>query len=198
MNNKHKNIMDTFKKIHPDLVKISTDKIVVAEWVRYKCRYGCPSYGQKLSCPPFSPTPDETRRLLSEYSVAVIVHSRTTPGTGWTPGQQKQHLEDCRGNLQKSVIEMERAAFLAGYYKSFALGAAPCSLCKTCVVGKKSKSSGTDSTVVHECRHRDIMRPPMDAFGIDMFQTARNAGYSIGVLKEYTDTADLYGLVLVE
>lgn len=190
--------MDTFKNIHGDLAQINTDSIVVAEWVRYKCRYGCPNYGRVLSCPPFSPSPEETKRLLSEYTTAVIVHSQSSPEPGRTPAQQHRHVNMCRDKLHSSVIEMERAAFLAGYYKAFALGATPCYLCKTCVVAKKSKSSGENCLSVPDCRHRDKMRPPMDAFGIDMFQTAKNAGYSIGVLQTYTDKADLYALVLIE
>ncbi len=31
-----------------------------------KCKYGCGAYGTRLTCPPYSPTPDETRRMLSE------------------------------------------------------------------------------------------------------------------------------------
>lgn len=29
------------RSIHPDIRLISTDAIVVADWVRLKCRYGC-------------------------------------------------------------------------------------------------------------------------------------------------------------
>lgn len=198
MNKKYKSLMGTLKKIHVDITQIHTESVVVAEWVRYKCRYGCPNYGQRLSCPPFSPSPDETRRLLSEYTSAVIVHSRTSPEPDRTPAQQHRHVNMCRDRLHRSVIEMERAAFLAGFYKAFAMGATPCYLCKTCVVKKKHRPQAEYQCSVPECRHRDIMRPPMDAFGIDMFLTTKNAGYSIDVLQDYSDTADLYALLLVE
>jgi predicted metal-binding protein len=198
MTKKLADILNTFKSIHSDLALVSTGQIVVAEWVRYKCMYGCPNYGQRLSCPPFSPTPEDTRKLLAEYSNAVIVHSQTSPEPGKTPAQQHRHVNQCRDKLHRSVIDMERAAFLAGYYKAFALGATPCYLCKTCVVKKKPQSGTEHPWTVPECRHRDIMRPPMDAFGIDIFQTVKNAGYGIGVLQTYSDTADLYALLLIE
>ena len=198
MTNIPSDLMDTFKEIHSDLAPVSTGQIVVAEWVRYKCRYGCPNYGRVLSCPPFSPTPGETKRLLAEYSTAVIIHAQTSPEPDRTPAQQHRHVNRCRDKLHRSVIEMERSAFLAGYYKAFALGATPCYLCKTCVVVKKPQPGGEHSWTVPRCKHIDIMRPPMDAFGIDIFQTAKNAGYDIGVLQSYSDTADLYALLLIE
>ncbi|MGV8089123.1 MAG: DUF2284 domain-containing protein [Methanothrix sp.] len=38
------------QSIHPDIRLISTDAIVVADWVRRKCRYGCRAYGKQLGC----------------------------------------------------------------------------------------------------------------------------------------------------
>ena len=192
-----RNLITTLQNIHKDLKLISTDLVVVSEWVRFKCRYGCPAFGQKLSCPPFSPTPEETRRLLAEYKTAVLVHSQTSPDPGFTPEQHRQHIKECRTKLHTAIIEMERAAFLLGYYKAFAMGATPCTLCDTCVIKERPNISKIDDFNTLDCRHKDIMRPPMDAFGIDIFQTAKNAGYSIRVLKSYSDIADLYAMVLI-
>jgi predicted metal-binding protein len=202
-----RNIIASLQDIHKDLKAVSTDKIVVSEWVRFKCRYGCPAYGRTLSCPPFSPRPEETRRLLSEYTTAVVVHSQTTPDPGWTPEQHRHHANECRTRLHKDVIEIERAAFLMGYYKALAMGVGPCNLCDACVIKEKPDASDTSeekasASEINDfsalgCRHKDIMRPAMDAFGIDIFQTVRNSGYSIRVLKSYSDTADLFAMVLI-
>jgi predicted metal-binding protein len=192
------NLVTSLQDIHKDIRLISTDMVVVSEWVRFKCRYGCPSFGRTLSCPPFSPTPEETRRLLAEYRTAVLVHAQTSPDAGYTTEQHRRHVKECRARLHMATIEMERAAFLQGYYKAFAMGATPCSLCEDCVVKERSEVSKINGLSTLDCRHKDIMRPPMDAFGIDMFQTARNAGYSIKVLKSYSDVADLYSMVLIE
>ncbi|MDD1697747.1 MAG: DUF2284 domain-containing protein, partial [Methanoregula sp.] len=41
------------------IVKIITpEKIVVSQWVRFKCRYGCKGYGKHFGCPPYAPSPD--------------------------------------------------------------------------------------------------------------------------------------------
>ena len=47
--------------------------VVTAEWVRMKCQYGCGGYGRCLTCPPHSPTPRQTRRLLDEYETAYLL-----------------------------------------------------------------------------------------------------------------------------
>jgi len=48
--------------------EIVPDGIVVSQWVRFKCRYGCRGYGKHFGCPPYAPSPDETRRMVDEYS----------------------------------------------------------------------------------------------------------------------------------
>lgn len=88
--------------------------VVTAAWVRLKCQYGCGGYGGSLCCPPHSPTPEETRRVLDCYTRALLVHCK--PGTG----------------VKALVVALEREIFLAGYYRAFAYGAGPCHLCDEC------------------------------------------------------------------
>ncbi|OPX67235.1 MAG: hypothetical protein A4E37_01503 [Methanoregulaceae archaeon PtaB.Bin056] len=40
---------------------ISSRDVVVSDWVRFKCRFGCKGYGKHMSCPPYAPAPEETR-----------------------------------------------------------------------------------------------------------------------------------------
>ena len=49
-----------------------------------------------------------------------------------------------------------------------------------------------------DCRHPYEARPSMEACGIDVFQTARDAGFPIEVLTSYDDTPNFYSLLLVE
>jgi predicted metal-binding protein len=93
---------------------ISVKDVVVAEWPRWKCRFGCPNYGKSLLCPPNSPTPDETRRLLKEYEYAILVKN------------------DSSKNDHPVLIELERRAFLSNLPKSLALGSGRCLLCNEC------------------------------------------------------------------
>jgi predicted metal-binding protein len=97
-----------------DAKVIPAKSIVAAEWVRMKCRFGCGGYGGCLTCPPDSPAPDETRRMLGFYTKALLVQ-----GGGHT-------------GIRELVVKLEREIFLDGYFKAFGMGAGPCELCRTC------------------------------------------------------------------
>ena len=45
---------------------ISPSEVETAAWVRLKCQYGCDGYGQSLVCPPYTPTPEQMRRILEQ------------------------------------------------------------------------------------------------------------------------------------
>jgi predicted metal-binding protein len=90
-----------------------------------------------------------------------------------------------KAGISTSVMcELERRIFLAGYYRAFGMGTGPCRLCKKCNLTR--------------CVHTEQTRPAMEACGIDVYATVRANGYPINVVKEYTDDANFYGLVLIE
>ena len=47
-------------------------EIVVANWVRMKCKFGCNEYGQCAVCPPNMPSIEECKEFFNEYSTAVV------------------------------------------------------------------------------------------------------------------------------
>ena len=147
---------------------ISPQQVFTAEWVRRKCQYGCDGFGEHLTCPPYSPTPQETRRLLDEYTTALLIHC---PSRGI--------------DVLKIISTLEREAFLSGYYKAFGMSAGPCSLCEHC-------------NVQATCCHTEHARPSMEACGIDVFKTARDNGFPIEVIKGHGEERNAYGLILVE
>ncbi len=149
---------------------IKTDTIVTGPWVRWKCRYGCDGYDRSLCCPPNAPDYHETRELVDSYEHALLLHFTAPLGT--------------RPDPTAVVTTLEREVFLAGYFQAFALGAGPCSLCDECAMDL--------------CRHPMEARPSMEGCGIDVFSTARNNGYAIEVLTDYSCRMNRFGLVLVE
>ena len=151
-----------------DAKLISADTVVTAQWVRLKCQFGCSGFGQFLTCPPYSPTPEKTAQVLREYQTALLVHANE------------------RGRITPLLIRLERQAFLDGYYKALALGAGPCELCKSCHPEES------------DCRHPEKARPAMEACGIDVYQTARNNGMPIEVVTRSTSRQNYYGLLLLE
>ncbi len=93
---------------------IRADSVVTAPWVRLKCQFGCGGWGSNLCCPPHTPTPEETAKVIACYTQALLIH--------------------CRGNKRptKIVAALEREIFLSGFYKALGFGAGPCRLCKDC------------------------------------------------------------------
>jgi predicted metal-binding protein len=158
-----------------DAVVVSPPRqVFTATWVRLRCQYGCSEYGQCLTCPPHSPTPETTRKMLDEYQAAILLH-----GDNW------ESVRDIARGLERKV-------FLAGYYKAFAFVCGPCWLCKTCAVAGQKRGN------VAKCTHPDLARPAMEAAGIDVFATARAAGLPIEVVRSENCQQNYYALVLVE
>jgi len=105
-----------------DARAISVATVITAPWVRLKCQYGCDGYGECLTCPPYSPTPEKTREVLDNYKKAILIHG------------------DESADINKIVSKLEREAFLSGYYKAYGMGAGPCNLCNRCDVHKPCKN----------------------------------------------------------
>jgi predicted metal-binding protein len=56
-----------------DFKWIDPKEIVVAQWVRMKCLFGCSEYGQNASCPPNVPSVLECRQFFSEYNESLCL-----------------------------------------------------------------------------------------------------------------------------
>ena len=199
MNKDLESLLCELKSVHEDLRLIPTEIIVVSDWVRLKCRYGCGNYGNHLGCPPFTPTPPETRAVLSAYRNAVLVRFEAKPDPKVATKHAGRSLSNSVVKMQKTVAELERAAFLAGYYKAFGMNAMPCALCDTCIIEEMQKKDQAvfdlDSV---KCKNKELMRPSMEACGIDVFKTLQNAGYKPRVLKDCKEMVELFGLILLE
>jgi len=98
-------------------IAIDPSEIPVKAWVQEKCKYGCPTYGKKNSCPPYSHTYEQMKDILSDFTQAILII-----------GEPPLHI------YQEKLIELERFAFTEGFYKALAFGAGPCSICKECDV----------------------------------------------------------------
>jgi len=84
---------------------IGTGSVVVEEWVRWKCLYGCALLGKDACHPPGAPDAESTRKVMKEYSKAILL---TGP----------------RGKaLSETAVRLEGEAYHMGYYKAFAMTA---------------------------------------------------------------------------
>jgi predicted metal-binding protein len=146
---------------------LKTNKIITASWPGFKCRYGCEKHNTNLKCPPNGNDPGETKELLSEYSYALILE-------GAPPGK----------DFHYKLLELEKRAFLAGFYKAFAFIAGPCSMCPEC-----SKTG--------ECRNPKLARPSMEGSGIDVYATCEAAGIDIAPVSKKGEYIKYIGLLLL-
>ncbi len=147
---------------------VSPSEVETVAWVRLKCQFGCDVFGQCLVCPPFTPSPDEMRKVLDSYSRAILIHF------------------DRQADVKTIVAELEREIFLRGLWKAFGLGAGPCPFCRECNVEEK------------RCRHPEKARPSMEACGIDVFSTVKKVGLPIEVVRTTRQCPNFYGLILVD
>jgi predicted metal-binding protein len=85
--------------------------------------------------------------------------------------------------LETVVSAVEREALNKGYYLSLGLTAGTCRLCNTC-------------DLMWPCKHPWEARPSMEAVGIDVHKTAKNAGLSLKWNSK--DFMTLTGLILID
>jgi len=155
-------------------VKVHPSRIMTAQWVRLKCQYGCKNYGTRLTCPPYSPTPDETRRVLDEYSIAYLLKYEGFLGfDSYPPKNLKASIRDLSLHVCDTVTAMERHAYLSGYHKAFSYGAHRCSRCQDCAIAADPRS--------RTCNFAKVARPSLEAAGIDVFGTVELAGLPIDI-----------------
>lgn len=110
---------------------IDPGSVVTAEWVRLKCQYGCPGFGESLCCPPRSPTPDITRKVIDSYqkeSMNGIKHhsflSYLCTGSFLVTGFLSVFLSRFCHNLV--TLDLNIAATIVS--STFGLGFHPCSI----------------------------------------------------------------------
>jgi predicted metal-binding protein len=167
------------KRGYTDFKWIQAKDIVVSQWVRMKCLFGCPDYGKNATCPPNVPSVSECRQFFSEYSTAVIFHfhkkvDKPEDRHSWSQG------------VDQGLLKLERDVFLAGYQKAFLLFMDGCSSCKDCP-GVKEK-----------CKNPQSARPSPDSMAMDVFSTVRKYGYPIEVLSDYSQAMNRYAFLLIE
>ncbi len=153
--------------------QIDPSTVVTAPWVRLKCQYGCIGYDITYCCPPYSPTPEQTRATIDSYGRAILFHLETS----W----------DCLEEHFPILRDMEGEMFKDGYYKALLFLSGPCFLCKECARNKNEP-----------CKLRFQARPSMEACGIDVYQTVRNNGFPIDTLSDQSQQQNHYCLMLVD
>jgi predicted metal-binding protein len=164
---------------YEDYKWLDPQDIVVAQWVRMKCEFGCPSYGKVASCPPNNPSVEECQRFFTEYEHAILLHFQKI-----APEKEERKGWSARTNLK--LVKLERDIFMAGYPKAFLLFMDSCEICPECVPERAN------------CKEPKLSRPTPEGMAVDIFSTVRKLGYSIEVLTHHNQVMNRYAMLLID
>jgi predicted metal-binding protein len=157
---------------------IKPDDIIVANWVRIKCTFGCGDYGLG-TCPPNTPSVEDCRNFFREYEKALIVVLNKFADKDAYPSEWSKEMTT-------KLLHIEREVFLMGFPKVFLLNQTCCSLCKDCPGSRI------------ECKDKKNSRPSPESFAVDVYQTVRNAGINIHVIAENPAEINRIALLMIE
>ena len=184
---------------------IPASKVVVEDRVVLKCKVGCNHYGKTLACPPYTPSAEEFRKIVSEYSFAMFMkfttnavadpeiypHLMDYETNANIPQNIKekavkfwQNWKDDKQKMLQSVVGLEKAAMKQGYSLAISFISGHCQICDKCNLETKI------------CRHPELMRMSEDAIGVNVKKTAANAGilFNFPIAKN----ADSFALLLID
>ncbi len=184
---------------------IPTTKVVVEDRVVLKCKVGCKQYGKTLACPPYTPSAEEFRKIVSEYSYAMFMKfvsnaqadtevlkklmvAETDPTVSKEIKEKaakfwKDWKED-KQNILQSVVDLEKAAMNKGYSLALSFISGHCQLCEKC------------NTETRICRHPELARWSEDAVGVNVKKTAANAG--ITVTFPFAKNPESFAILLID
>jgi predicted metal-binding protein len=133
-----------------------------------KCRWGCQDgFQQNMKCDTRNTTFQERVEMINSYRTILLLHSHEAR------------------ELSQAALEIERIAFLDGYYFASAIRA--CNLCRDCAVKRGLP-----------CPTPEKIRPCDSSFGIDIYRTSRNLGLPCEVLQNRSQVQNRYGFVLLD
>jgi predicted metal-binding protein len=157
---------------------INPQDIIVSQWVRIKCTFGCTDYGLG-TCPPNTPPVNECKTFFSEYNNGLIIRLNKF-------ADKNSYPSDWSRNMTNKLLEIEKQIFLSGNPKAFLLNQTCCALCKDC--------SGNRL----DCKDKKNSRPSPESFAVDVYQTVRNAGMEINVISENPSEINRIAILLID
>jgi predicted metal-binding protein len=183
---------------------IPTEKIVIEDRVVLKCQLGCGKYGKTLACPPYAPSPEKFRKIVSEYQNAMFMKFQSKAEgdsemikylakkeAHSVPQEMKEKVEKFwsvwNSELKKllsTVTELERAAAEKGFLLAIGLVSGSCQICEKCNVEKGL------------CVHPEMRRFSEEGVGVNVKATAENAGVKFTL--PFEKNPETFALLLID
>lgn len=182
---------------------ISSERVVIEDRVVLKCKVGCNNYGKTLACPPYTPSAEEFRKIVSEYNYALFMKFKSkaeadsdlrenlSKTEADIPNDLKEKADkfwatwkEDKKSMLSSVIKLEREAMNKGYSLAIAFVSGSCQLCDKCSIETRI------------CIHPDLARYSEDAVGVNVKKTAENAG--IAFVFPFPKNPESFALLLID
>lgn len=184
---------------------IPANKVVVEDRVVLKCKVGCNHYGKTLACPPYTPSAEEFRKIVCEYSYAMFMKftsnaqaepevynklmvAETDPTVPKDIKEKAakfwQDWKDDKRKMLQIVVDLEKAAMNKGYTLAISFVSGHCQLCEKC---------NTDTKI---CAYPNLARWSEDAVGVNVRKTAANAGIEFSF--PFAKNPESFALLLID
>ena len=183
---------------------IPVERIVIEDRVVFKCKLGCEKYGKTLACPPYAPTPEEFRKIVSEYHYAMFMKFKTQvegdselikylskADDPSVPAEMKLKVEkfwsgwqDEMKKLLEIVHELEKTAAEDGFLLAVGLVSGACHICEKCNVEEGI------------CIHPTMKRYSEEGVGVNVKATAEKAGFKFTL--PFEKNPETFALLLID
>jgi len=184
---------------------ITVDKIIVEDRIVLKCKVGCPNYGKTLSCPPYTPTAEEFRKIVREYNYALLMKFKSSANAdvklakhlskaetdSTVPNCIREKIKrfwnawkDDKLKMLSVVLELEKALMNKGYPLGIGLISGHCQLCDKCTLNRNT------------CASPIKVRYSEEAVGVNVQATAKNAG--IKFTYPFDKNPESFALILID
>lgn len=197
-----------------DVRLISAADIVIEDRTVLKCIFGCNGYGSRV-CPPFIPTVEEFRKMLTDYEWALLIEWKSenvftkevsenfvkysvSPPEDEIVKQQFQNnlktiMKDRKETIQPGVLELEKLAWTLGYNTALATFPGMCTWCATSDYSGVN-CAGNKGT----CHHPTLRRPCLMGLGVRMDKTLERLGIPLQKFPMNDTAPSPYTLILLD
>jgi predicted metal-binding protein len=158
---------------------VDAGDIPVEKRVALKCAYGCKGYGKRLSCPPNILSVEEFRKIIGEYSSALLLVDECDTS-------QVSDILEVWGEIRKDsfhkMLDLEQEAFREGFTFAHLLRPGSCNECDVCNLEK--------------CIKPELRRFAPEAVGVNLQKTMENTGLVLEFCKP--EKIACIGILLLE
>jgi len=95
-------------------------------------------------------------------------------------------VETSASDINQAVVRIEKEAIKMGYLFAFGMRGGACPLCPSCTLPNELCCKPVEA------------RPSMEALGIDVFKTVKNAGINKNKLASLNEDFTFFGLILID